>query len=37
LKPAEDAKLLDNSNLTVSESVDLVLSWWQSKQPFGAI
>jgi 3-phosphoshikimate 1-carboxyvinyltransferase len=37
LKPAEDAKLLDNSNLTVSESVELVLSWWQSKQPFGTI
>jgi 3-phosphoshikimate 1-carboxyvinyltransferase len=37
LKPAEDAKLLDNSDLTVSQSVDLVLSWWQSKQPFGAI
>jgi 3-phosphoshikimate 1-carboxyvinyltransferase len=31
LKPAEDAKLLDNSNLTVEESVDQVLHWWQSK------
>ncbi len=35
LKPAEDAKLLDNSSLTVKESVDLVLDWWQAKQPFG--
>ena len=35
LKPAEDAKLLDNSDLTVEESVELVLHWWQGKQPFG--
>ena len=34
LKPAQDAKLLDNSDLTVEESVDQVLNWWQSKQPF---
>ena len=34
LKPAEDAQLLDNSDLSVEESVDLVLGWWQSKQPF---
>lgn len=37
LKPAEDALLLDNSDLTVEKSVNLVLSWWQGKQPFGAI
>ncbi len=37
LKPAEDAKLLDNSDLTVEESVELVLSWWQGKQPFGTV
>ena len=37
LKPAEDARLLDNSDLTVEKSVDLVLNWWQEKQPFGAI
>ena len=37
LKPAQDARLLDNSDLTVEESVDLVLDWWQGKQPFGAI
>ena len=34
LKPALDAQLLDNSDLTVEESVDQVLNWWQSKQPF---
>ena len=37
LRPAQDAQLLDNSDLTVEESVNLVLDWWQSKQPFGAI
>jgi 3-phosphoshikimate 1-carboxyvinyltransferase len=34
LRPAEDAKLLDNSDLSVEKSVDLVLDWWQSKQSF---
>lgn len=34
LKPADDAKLLDNSDLTVQASVDIVLDWWQGKQPF---
>ena len=34
LKPAADAQLLDNSDLTVEESVRLVLNWWQSKQPY---
>ena len=34
LKPAADALLLDNSDLTVEESVNLVLDWWQSKQPY---
>ena len=37
LKPAEDARLLDNSDLTVEKSVNLVLDWWQGKQPFSAI
>ena len=37
LKPAEDAKALDNSDLTVEESVNLVLDWWQSKQPFKTV
>jgi 3-phosphoshikimate 1-carboxyvinyltransferase len=35
LKPAEDAKLLDNSDMTVQASVETVLNWWQGKQPFG--
>ena len=34
LKPAVDAQLLDNSDLTVESSVETVLAWWQSKQPF---
>ncbi|MFZ4479983.1 MAG: bifunctional 3-phosphoshikimate 1-carboxyvinyltransferase/cytidylate kinase [Rhodoferax sp.] len=34
LRPAQDARLLDNSNLTIEESVDLVLNWWQGKQAF---
>ena len=37
LKPAQDARLLDNSDLTVEKSVTLVLDWWQDKQPFSAI
>jgi 3-phosphoshikimate 1-carboxyvinyltransferase len=37
LRPAEDAQLLDNSDLTVEESVDLVLRWWQGKQPFQTV
>ncbi|WP_138516828.1 bifunctional 3-phosphoshikimate 1-carboxyvinyltransferase/cytidylate kinase [Rhodoferax bucti] len=34
LKPAQDALLLDNSDLTVDASVETVQNWWQSKQPF---
>jgi 3-phosphoshikimate 1-carboxyvinyltransferase len=34
LKPAADARLLDNSSLSVEESVKRVLDWWQGKQPF---
>ncbi|MBE0473164.1 bifunctional 3-phosphoshikimate 1-carboxyvinyltransferase/cytidylate kinase [Rhodoferax sp.] len=34
LKPALDAKLLDNSTLPIEESVQLVLAWWQGRQPF---
>ena len=37
LRPAREAQLLDNSDLTVEESVNLVLDWWQSKQLFSAI
>jgi len=36
LRPAEDALLLDNSGLSVDESVDLVLGWWQQRRPFAA-
>ncbi|OUM03614.1 bifunctional 3-phosphoshikimate 1-carboxyvinyltransferase/cytidylate kinase [Variovorax sp. JS1663] len=36
LKPAPDARLLDNSSLSVEQSVDQVLSWWQEVQPFGS-
>ena len=35
LKPAQDALQLDNSMLSIEESVDQVLTWWQSKQVFG--
>jgi len=31
LKPAADALLLDNSDLSIEQSVDWVLNWWQSK------
>ena len=34
LKPADNAKLLDNSELSIEESVAQVLSWWQGTRPF---
>ncbi len=34
LKPAPDARLLDNSLLSIEQSVDEVLHWWQEVQPF---
>ena len=34
LKPARDARLLDNSALSIEQSVQQVLDWWQSQQPF---
>jgi 3-phosphoshikimate 1-carboxyvinyltransferase len=34
LKPAEDALSLDNSDLSVDQSVDLVLQWWSQRRPF---
>ena len=37
LRPAEDARLLDNSDLSIQQSSDLVLGWWQGTQPFKAI
>ena len=36
LVPADDALSLDNSALTIEESVQTVLRWWQGKQPFGS-
>jgi 3-phosphoshikimate 1-carboxyvinyltransferase len=36
LKPAQDAMPLDNSELTIEESITQVLDWWQSKQLFEA-
>jgi 3-phosphoshikimate 1-carboxyvinyltransferase len=36
LKPAQDAMHLDNSSLSIDESVAQVLTWWQSKQVFGS-
>lgn len=34
LKPAQDALVLDNSDLTIDEAVEQVLTWWQERQPF---
>ena len=34
LKNAPDALLLDNSNLSIDQSVGQVLIWWQARQPF---
>ena len=33
LKPAQDAKLLDNSELTIEKSTDLVIDWWRGNRP----
>jgi 3-phosphoshikimate 1-carboxyvinyltransferase len=35
LKPAEDAVLLDNSQLGIEESVQRCLDWWHERRPFG--
>jgi 3-phosphoshikimate 1-carboxyvinyltransferase len=35
LRPAEDALNLDNSELTIEQSVDVVLGWWAQRRPFG--
>ena len=37
LKPALDAFQLDNSDLTIEQSVSQVLDWWQGKRPFGNV
>ncbi|HMN20603.1 MAG TPA: bifunctional 3-phosphoshikimate 1-carboxyvinyltransferase/cytidylate kinase [Ottowia sp.] len=34
LKPAQDALPLDNSQLTIEQSLAQVLAWWQARQPF---
>ena len=34
LKPAEDALKLDNSELDIDESVQVVMAWWQGKTAF---
>ena len=34
LKATEDAMLLDNSHLSIDESVAQVLTWWQQRGPF---
>ncbi len=34
LKPAEDALKLDNSDLNVEQSVQVVMNWWQGKTAF---
>jgi 3-phosphoshikimate 1-carboxyvinyltransferase len=36
LAPAQDALLLDNSELSVEQTMETVLAWWQDKQPFSA-
>jgi 3-phosphoshikimate 1-carboxyvinyltransferase len=33
-RPAEDALLLDNSDMGIEASVQQVLSWWQQRRPF---
>ena len=37
LKPAADSLLLDNSSLSIEESVDQVLRWWEARQPFSGV
>ena len=34
LKPAQDAQLLDNSELTIEQSVEKVLEMWSTRRPF---
>ena len=34
LKPADDALLLDNSDLSIEKSVAQVFDWWQGTRPF---
>lgn len=34
LEPAQDALLLDNSELSVEQTIAQVLSWWHARRPF---
>jgi 3-phosphoshikimate 1-carboxyvinyltransferase len=34
LKPADEALLLDNSDLSIEKSVAQVIAWWQETRPF---
>ena len=34
LKPADDALMLDNSDLSIEMSVNQVIDWWQGTRPF---
>ncbi|MBI5333761.1 MAG: bifunctional 3-phosphoshikimate 1-carboxyvinyltransferase/cytidylate kinase [Burkholderiales bacterium] len=36
LRPAEDARLLDNSEMSIDQSVEAVLAWWEAGKPFAA-
>jgi len=36
LKPAQNALVLDNSDLAIEQAVEQVLAWWQERQPFAA-
>ncbi len=35
LTAAEDALMLDNTELSIDQAVETVLRWWQDRQPFG--
>jgi 3-phosphoshikimate 1-carboxyvinyltransferase len=35
LKPSAEARLLDNSALSIDASIEQVLAWWATVQPFG--
>lgn len=37
LKPAEDALRLDNSDLSIEDSVQQVLAWWAERGPFSRL
>lgn len=34
LKPSEEARLLDNSDLSIEKSLDQVIDWWHGTRPF---